>query len=292
MTPQDILTKRKIDFNPKGRDLLVRCLNPEHEDKRPSMRIDSITGVFQCWSCGFKGNLFAHFGQRGNALQMRRQNLKDKIQLKLAENVGLEIPVNAVPFQKRWRGISPETFAKFEAFQHSNPEFIGRVVFPVRTQAGKIRGFIGRHMQANHDPKYLVHPSNIELPLFPPNPEPINGRIILVEGIIDMLNLWDKGLTNVMCTFGTSTLLGKKSKGPEKLTLLKFKGVYGIDIIFDGDDAGRRAAESIQEMLINRLEFDATIPDISWEDGQDAGALTADEVMSLKEYLYGESSYS
>ena len=42
----DILQERRVEFKSSGQDYLVRCLNPEHEDKHPSMRIDTITGIF------------------------------------------------------------------------------------------------------------------------------------------------------------------------------------------------------------------------------------------------------
>lgn len=285
MTPQDILTKKKIHFIPKGRDLLVRCLNPEHEDRNPSMRIDRITGVFQCWSCGFKGNLFHHFGQKGNALQIKRQKTKDKIQRKLAENVGLEIPTNAVPFTQEWRGISAETFKHFEAFQHSDSHFIGRVVVPIRAPSEKIVAFNGRHMTPGHEPKYMIYPNGAELPLFPNIIKPIDGRIILVEGLFDMLNLHDKGLTNAVCTFGTRTLLGKTSKGPERLKLLQMQGVYGVDVLFDSDDAGRKAAGEVAEYCETKLDFD--VRDRHLKNVNDPGDLTAPQVMRLKEILYG-----
>lgn len=285
MTPQEILLKKKINYLPKGKDLLVRCLNPEHEDKNPSMRIDTITGIFHCWSCGFKGNIFNHFGQKANQLQIRRHKVKEKIAEKLAENIGLEIPINAIPFQEEWRGISGETFKKFEAFQHNDPNFIGRVVIPIRSAANKIVAFVGRHMTKNENPRYLIYPVKANLPLFPVFPEAIEGRIILVEGIFDMLNLWDKGLTNVMCTFGTSTILGQTSKGPERLKLLKIRGVFGVDILFDADEAGQKAAIQIRDKLENELEFD--VRNYKLKAGTDPGDLTAPEVMRLKERLYG-----
>lgn len=288
MTPEEILTKKKVNYLPKGRDLLVRCLNPEHEDKHPSMRIDKITGVFQCWSCGFKGNLFNLYGVKANQLQMKRQRTKDRIAEKLAETVGLDIPINAIPFTHEWRGISPETYKHFEAFQHNDPHFIGRVVFPIREASGRIAAFTGRHMTEGHDPKYMIYPTRAKLPLFPFDVEAINGRIILVEGIFDMLNLWDKGLKNAICAFGTRTLLGKESKGPAKLELLRMRGVYGVDIFFDNDDAGQKAAKEIRALCEDKLEFDCR--SIKFKDKNDAGELTAPEVMRFKEQLYGESS--
>ena len=63
MTVQDLLVKKKIDYQVSGRDYLVRCFNPEHEDNSPSMRIDQVLGIFNCLSCGYKGNLFYFYGE-------------------------------------------------------------------------------------------------------------------------------------------------------------------------------------------------------------------------------------
>lgn len=284
MNPEELLTKKGIQYIPSGGDVKVRCLNPQHEDSDPSMRIDRITGVFHCLSCGFSGNIFNHFGQKINYLEMKRRNLKNKISEKLAENIGLDMPDNAIPYEGDWRGISSETYKHFEAFQHNNKEFIGRVVFPIRSVSGKIAGFNGRHMTMNHDPKYLIHPSGAKLPLFPSNPDIYMGRIILVEGIFDMLNLFDKGLRNAVCCFGTVKLLGKNNADARnKLNLYKLKGVIGIDIFFDGDDAGQRAAEGVKD-LCEQLEFD--VRNIRFND-KDPGELTALQVIKLKETLYG-----
>ena len=107
---------------PKGSDFLVRCLNPEHEDKNPSMRIDQITGIFNCFSCGYKGSLFNHFGERANQLQQQRELFKKKIIQKRSESVGLSFPQNSLPYVGNWRNIRPETYRKFEAFQHPDSD--------------------------------------------------------------------------------------------------------------------------------------------------------------------------
>ena len=75
MNVQDLLDKKDIQYTPKGQDFLVRCINPEHNDSNPSMRIDQVTGVFQCFSCEFKGNLFTHFGEKANQLHLKRELL-------------------------------------------------------------------------------------------------------------------------------------------------------------------------------------------------------------------------
>lgn len=277
MTVEDLLNQKKIAFVPSGKDVKVCCLNPEHEDSNPSMRIDRLTGIFNCFSCGFKGNLFSFFDEKANYLQIKKELFKRKISQKLAENVGLEMPKNAVSFNKDWRGIRAETFNTFNAFEHHDSNFIGRVVFPIRGSAGKIVGFNGRALNPEINPKYLIYPAESKFPLFPVRVQPVQGSVILVEGIFDMLNLYDKGLRNVVCAFGTR----KVTK--EKLVLLKLQGVSNIDIIFDGDEAGQQATEEIQK-LTESLEMTSRV--VSLKSG-DPGDLTAQKVIKLKEMLYG-----
>ena len=53
MNVEEILTKQGISFTHKGKDLVVRCLDPEHDDSKPSMRIDRTLGIFSCPACKF-----------------------------------------------------------------------------------------------------------------------------------------------------------------------------------------------------------------------------------------------
>ena len=68
MTVEELLVEEKIKFKQSPADFVVHCLNPEHDDTNPSMRIDKITGVFNCFSCGFNGNIFKHFHKPSNYL--------------------------------------------------------------------------------------------------------------------------------------------------------------------------------------------------------------------------------
>ena len=99
-----------------------------------------------------------------------------------------------------------------------------------------------------------------------------------MEGIFDALNLWDKGLKNTVCTFGTQQV------NWVKLSLLKLQGVQGIDIIFDGDEAGVKAGE-MAKGLAEQLEISARV--VKLRDNIDPGNLTIPEINRLKEKLYG-----
>lgn len=281
MQVEDLLTKHSIDYTLSGKDLKIRCLNPEHDDTNPSLRVDRITGAYHCFSCGFKGSIFQYFKVKGNALLIAKEKLKRKISRKLTENVGYDMPDGAVPFTRDWRGIRADTFRKVGAFTHNHTNFIGRVVFPIRNISGKIQGFVGRHETANHNPRYRVVPTGAQLPLWP-IVKPIQGRVILVEGIFDALNLHDKGLTNAVATLGTQTI------SREKLVLLKVQGVTGIDLFFDNDDAGKKAAEEVKTLAES---IDLVVNTISAKVA-DPGELTAQQVIKLGETLYGDSCFN
>ena len=278
MRVDELLQEKRIDFKVSGQDFVVKCLNPDHEDSNPSMRIDSITGIFNCFSCGFKGNLFKHFGAAANFLEIKRQKLKTSIEEKRSASVGFDFPKGFQPYKGNWRGIQPETYKHFDAFMHHDSQFNGRIVFPIRDITGKVVAFNGRHMTMTEIPKYLIYPPQAKLPLYPSNVKPIKGKVILVEGIFDMVNLWDKGLTNAICCFGT------KNIDIEKLSILKMQNISGVDIMFDGDDAGQNAAEDLKIMA----EKVGLIPrNINLGQNIDPGGLALAKVSSLRDRLYG-----
>ena len=278
MKVDELLQEKRIDYKVSGRDYVVKCLSPDHDDHNPSMRIDNITGVFNCFSCGFKGNLFTHFGAAANFLEIKRQKLKTSIEEKRSASVGFEFPKGFQPYKGNWRGIQPETYKHFDAFMHHDSQFNGRIVFPIRDITGKVVAFNGRHMTMTEIPKYLIYPPQAKLPLYPSNAKPIKGKVILVECIFDMINLWDKGLTNAICCFGT------KNVDTDKLSILKMQNIAGIDIMFDGDEAGQNAAEDLKVMgekigLVTRnINLGANI---------DPGGLADVKVSSLRDRLYG-----
>ena len=276
MNVQELLLSKDIPFIPKGADFVVACLNPEHNDRSPSMRVDQVTGIFNCFSCEYKGNVFTHFGEKPNVMQQRREFLKRKIQEKRQESIGLEFPQDAVPYTGNWRDIKPETYKKFEAFQHSGKDYISRINFPVRDRTGRIVAFQGRHTSMGI-PKYLNTPPGAKMPLFP-IAKPCQGSILLVEGMFDMLNLHDKGVTNAVCCFGV------KNVTEERLSVLAMQGVDNIDIFLDNDEAGQAASERIKVMC---EKVDLTSRNIKFgSKEQDAGALTQTQVTKLKSTLY------
>lgn len=289
MDVKELLNEQKIKYRNSAKDYVIRCLNPEHEDRNPSMRIDKLTGVFHCFSCGYAGDIFGYFGiTKPNIVNIKVQELLNKIS-KLIEKK-FTIPLNAVYYNSDYRNISKETFKQFSAFTVDRllgTDMEGRIIFPIKDIQGKITNFHGRYLYSDLDPRYKSIPENTALPLFPSIVKPIDNSIILVEGFFDMLNLYDKGLKNVVCAFGTN--IGsvknkeKKKKNIERLLQYKYQGIERIFILFDGDKAGREAAKNLKNYINPTFQAET----IDLPDGMDPGKLTQEDIDKLRGILYG-----
>ena len=61
MDVKELLESKNMTFISSGRDYKVRCLSPDNDDSNPSMNIDKITGLYNCLSCGYSGDIYQHF---------------------------------------------------------------------------------------------------------------------------------------------------------------------------------------------------------------------------------------
>ena len=92
-----------------------------------------------------------------------------------------------------------------------------------------------------------------------------------------MINLFDKGLFNAVCCFGTNNV------DEDKLAILKMQNIDGVDIVFDGDEAGQKAAENIKG-IADRLGLISR--NVNLGANIDPGALAESKVHNLRERLY------
>jgi len=119
--------------------------------------------------------------------------------------------------------------------------FRDRVMFPIFSQRGSVIGFCGRVM-GEGEPKYLNSP---ETALFEKGRELYGltqardairtaGRVVVVEGYMDVVALAQFGVGYAVATLGTATT-------PVHVTKL-LRLADEIVFCFDGDKAGRKAA--------------------------------------------------
>lgn len=287
MEVKELLTSKNIPFISKGRDYTVKCLNPEHEDSNPSMNIDKITGIFNCLSCGYAGDIYKYFNiNKQQFINIKIQKVRETI-AKLLSSKAIPIPLDANYISSSYRDISVTTLRKFGAFTSETLRGMeGRIIFPIRNINNDVIGFQGRYMYSDLDPRYKMYPEHVVMPLYPAVVQPINNTIILVEGIIDMVNLHDKGLTNAVCTFGTAFGNVKKHKkqrhNVERLLTYKYQGIDKIYVMYDGDKPGQEAAKN----LVKYAEQSFSMDTIDLPEGMDPGAMTKDDVNRLKRQLY------
>lgn len=274
---EKLLKDRDVYYIDKGRDLLVKCLNPEHDDSNPSMRIDSETGKFNCFSCGFHGNVYVHFGEYQSPVHDLVYEVRDRIADIQREARGMEIPDGARPYKEDFRKIKASTYEHFGAFTYGKEEYENRILFPISDATGKIQCFNGRHMYSDVRPKYKIYPERANIPVFPFIPQ--IDTLILTEGLFDMINLYDKGILNSACTFGTHNLTF--SNAYNKLLPYLISGVRRFLVLMDNDKAGRYAAKKMVDII--RLKTKCEAIDISYmlDEGKDPGGLTQKEVDRL-----------
>ncbi len=119
--------------------------------------------------------------------------------------------------------------------------FRDRVMFPIHDNRGRVIGFGGRVLGAG-EPKYLNSP---ETPVFSKGRELYGlylarnaihdaGKVVVVEGYMDVVALAQHGVGYAVATLGTSTT----PVHVEKL----FRLADTVVFCFDGDAAGRKAA--------------------------------------------------
>jgi DNA primase len=120
--------------------------------------------------------------------------------------------------------------------------FRDRIMFPIHDQKGQVIGFGGRVINNEDMPKYYNSP---ETPLFQKGHELYGlfvarrairdaGRVLVVEGYMDVVALAQYGIEYAVAALGTATT-------PFHITKL-MRQTDEIVFCFDGDNAGRTAA--------------------------------------------------
>lgn len=282
----ELLIAKGHKVRSSGQDYLIHCLNPEHEDRNPSLRIDMNTGKFRCPSCGFSGNILKYYNILTTSVSVKVSNLMSSISKIKASLSEVSFLPGSVLYKNSFKGVSSKTLQKFEAFYTTEVSGMeDRLIFPIKNVLGKVQAFIGRHIHSDSGAKYKIYPKGAPLGCYPIIIDKSSQYIILVEGIFDMLNLYDKGAVNAVCSFGVDFLINDTAT---KILPYKAQGITTIFIMYDGDNAGRTAAKKLQKVLQECL-FNVEI--INLPDNKDPGILTEEEVIYYMELINEKSSH-
>ena len=146
--------------------------------------------------------------------------------------------------------------------------FRDRVMFPILNARGNVIGFGGRVL-GEGEPKYLNSP---ETTLFQKGQELYGlfqarnairnaGRVLVVEGYMDVVALVQHGIEYAVATLGTATT----PMHVQKLLRVADEIIF----CFDGDKAGRRAAWRAVENSLGALTDTARLLFLFLPDGED-----------------------
>lgn len=131
-------------------------------------------------------------------------------------------------------------------------KFAGRVMFPIHSLSGRVVAFGGRVMvkrdniakYINSNENELYHKSDIVYGIFQAKAEIMRkDRCYLVEGYTDVISMHQAGITNVIASCGTSLTDGQ-------IHIVQ-RFTNNMTVLYDGDNAGIKAAERGINMLLN-----------------------------------------
>ncbi|OGI39774.1 MAG: DNA primase [Candidatus Muproteobacteria bacterium RBG_16_62_13] len=175
--------------------------------------------------------------------------------------------------------------------------FRNRVIFPIHDHRGRIVGFGGRVMDPKDEPKYLNSP---ETSLFHKGRELYglfrardaikkSGRVLVVEGYMDVVALAQHGIDYAVATLGTAATRDHL----ERL----YRHAPEVVFCFDGDRAGREAAWRALEVTLPLLHEGRQASFLFLPEGEDPDTLVRKEgrevfesrqktARSLPDYLF------
>ncbi|WP_439510727.1 DNA primase [Marinimicrobium koreense] len=183
----------------------------------------------------------------------------------------------------------PDQNKRYDRFRH-------RIMFPIRDLRGRVIGFGGRVL-GDDKPKYLNSP---ETPVFHKGRE-LYGlyearqayrelpRLLVVEGYMDVVALAQFGIRYGVATLGTAC-------GEDHLALA-FKHTREVVFCFDGDKAGRSAAERALAAALPVMEDGRQVKFLFLPEGEDPDTLVrqigaekfsnmVDMAVPLEDYLF------
>ena len=166
--------------------------------------------------------------------------------------------------------------------------FRGRVIFPIRNIKGDFIAMGGRIIDEG-EPKYLNSPetsffnkSNELFGLYEVKEREKNiASLIVVEGYMDVIGLYQHGIKNAVATLGTAVTPNHVSK------IMRYTNK--IFFAFDGDLAGGKAAWKAVENTFPIIREDVNIHFLFFEQGHDPDSYINEHGLKAFQKLLDES---
>lgn len=275
----DVISDYQTLFR-RGKHYLGVC--PFHNDTTPSLTVNPGMQIYKCFACGASGDVFSYvqhaegcsftealrivaakghveLPEQAQETDEERQARIHREQLK-QQNTERQREYEQGrdnPFYLQYldeRAISPEAADVFCLGYAASGEFAFRITYPMFTVSGQIAGWQARivpHIEENgKQPKYknsaeseLFHKDELLFGLKQARQEiQKQDRAYIVEGQNDVIRMWMSGKQNTVAGSGTAF--------SEKQARLLQRFTRNVVLMYDGDNAGRKATLRTLRLLL------------------------------------------
>ena len=255
-----------------GREYLTQCL--WHEDKNPSLTVSDDKGFCFCHVCRGGGDAIDYAEQR-LGLEWRDAAEKVASVLSIPFELDNEDPVASARRREETqraraaleqeqvsykanirdqragrirqilenRGITKEASKEFGIGYAAGGFFAKRITLPIYNHKNQLVGFTGRAT----DDSPAKYKNSADSDLFQKKLLVFNevrakeaareaGCLVVVEGHLDVVSMWQAGIRNVVAMQGTGA--------PDPLVLQRLtRNIKNVILCFDGDAGGKKATE-------------------------------------------------
>jgi len=246
---------------------LTTCLNPNHNDKKPSFSINIETGKAFCFTCGY--SLDKEYWLNGiieNEEEIERQIKLNRLKNKIAKpenkaNHKIILPPKSSDIVDNFRGISNDLWKKLDCYVCNIGKYRNRIVMPIKYNE-EVKAFETRALNDSTQPKYLhskgfdaksiVYPYN----LLKGSQKPY---VVLVEGILDAISGWEINIPTI-ANFGVA-----KNVNMNKINTLLQLGIDTIYVALDKDEAGSKGNIELLNSLYSEyfeVKLGVTLPNL------------------------------
>lgn len=287
-----LLDSKKINYIDKGdNEIAITCPNAANHqggvDNNPSCNINIKKLKLHCLACGFKlgevglskwllGEDLDEFQTAALSIKGRLRRLgeagEDAISCNTEEEFTMVPP--STPFRKDYRGISAQTYELLDARYCTVGRYADRVFFKIE-QNGKLLGIDARSINPNERIKYL-RPKGCNAKQWLYSLKHMHEykvtRAVLVEGIFDSINIFDKlGVPIGASYFGTNNF------SQENIIQLLGLNLEYVVFLPDNDKAGLDARDKICPQIAPWITT-YYVPEEFIPEGKDAGDMSREEL--------------
>lgn len=241
------------DYTISGNELRTTCLNPEHNDSRPSFFINLKDGKNHCFACNYKmhpAKLLGDCETDTDIDELIRESkyyhIEEILRTNTTEEVHFTLPPKAYGINKEWRGVSENLLKSLGVYYCDTGRYAGRLIFPIYYK-GELKGFDARIVNPSIVPELLkdvkwLRPKGMQVQQICYPYEYLKemdcSHIVICEGVADCISYLELGVPAIP-SFGVAP------PEQQRITALLELGVQTIGLAYDNDEAGRKASLNV-----------------------------------------------